>query len=404
LKTEFPKVAIGDVAEINPTLPRTIAEQRASKVSFVPMAYVSEEGFIAKEDERSLGDVSKGYTYFARGDVIVAKITPCVENGKAAYTSNLKHEVGFGTTEFHVLRPGPNIDGCYLFYMIWNPHFRFVAAHNMTGSAGQRRVPAGFVRRFTIPLPPLPEQKRIAAILDQADAIRRKRQQALQNVTEISVAVFHQMFGNLVDDDTATTSTLRELGVEFRYGTSNKSEPNGFPTLRIPNVLVAALDLADLKNVPVEPSEFKRLKLRDGDLLFVRTNGNPDYVGRCAVFDPQLIAAAGHDPEQFIYASYLIRGRIDPSVLNPRYLRAFLDTSRGRRMVRTQCRTSAGQYNINTEGLGSLTLPVPPIEKQNEFARRLKHVILLEGKAASGITESNSLFDSLVQRAFRGEL
>ncbi len=111
-----------------------------------------------------------------------------------------------------------------------------------------------------------------------------------------------------------------------------------------------------------------------------------------------------YDPEQFIYASYLIRGRADPRVVNPRYLRAFLDTPRGRRMVREQCRTSAGQYNINTNGPGSLAVPVPLVRRQEEFAQRLEEVASLEEKAVSGFAESEKLFDSLTQRAFRGQL
>jgi len=160
----------------------------------VPMAAVSEDGYIAVEEERQISQVSAGFTYFERGDVVVAKITPCVENGKAAHTTNLKHDIGFGTTEFHVLRPGPDIVGRYLFYMIWNPHFRFLAARNMTGSAGQRRVPADFVRRLNIPLPPLPEQRRIAAILDRADVIRRKRRQAIQLAGQLIPAIFDTTF------------------------------------------------------------------------------------------------------------------------------------------------------------------------------------------------------------------
>jgi type I restriction enzyme S subunit len=268
-------------------------------------------------------------------------------------------------------------------------------------SINMSNISASGLLRLKVPLPPLAEQKRIAAVLDQAAVIRRKRRQTIQNVTEIAPAVFYQMFPHHGAEPTAT---LSELGVEFRYGTSNKSGSTGFPTLRIPNVLAAALDLTDLKNVPVEPNEFDRLGLQDGDLLFVRTNGNPDYVGRCAVFDCRIIIAADYDPEQFIYASYLIRGRADPRVVNPRYVRAFLDTPRGRQMVRTQCRTSAGQYNINTHGLGSLTIPVPPIQRQNDFAERLEEIGSLEQRVIKGYAESGKLFDTLVHNALCGEL
>lgn len=194
-------VPISSVAEVNPRMPRSLADNPTQPVSFVPMAAVSEDGYIAETVERSLAEVLKGYTYFKRGDVIVAKITPCVQNGKAAYTTNLPQEVGFGSTEFHVLRPGPKVDGRYLFHMIWSPQFRRTAEHNMTGTAGQQRVPTDFFERFKIPLPPLPEQRRIAAILDKADTMRRKRQQAIRLTKAFLRSAFLDMFGDPVKND-----------------------------------------------------------------------------------------------------------------------------------------------------------------------------------------------------------
>ncbi len=154
-------------------MPKGLSDEGVA--SFLPMAAVSEDGLIAFEEERPVREVRKGYTYFERGDVLVAKITPCFENGKATRTSALRKPFGFGSTEFHVLRAGNEIDPSYLFHMIWNSKFRTVGMNNMTGSAGQKRVPADFLKRLEIPLPPLPEQRRIAAILDKADALRRKR-------------------------------------------------------------------------------------------------------------------------------------------------------------------------------------------------------------------------------------
>jgi type I restriction enzyme S subunit len=333
------------------------------------------------------------------GDVLLSRIVPHIRRAWVVGEARGRRTIASG--EWIVFRSN-RFHPSYLRHLLVSDRFHSEFMRTVSGVGGSllRARPIN-VARIEIPLPPQSEQKRIAAILDQADAIRRKRHRAIQNVTDIAPAVFHQMFP---DQDADSTATLNQLGVEFRYGTSNKSQPTGFPTLRIPNVLAAALDLTDLKTVPVESNEFDRLKLHDGDLLFVRTNGNPAYVGRCAVFNSRLIAAAGYDPEEFIYASYLIRGRADSRVVNPRYLRAFLDTPRGRRMVREQCRTSAGQYNINTHGLGSLEVPVPPIQRQEQFAQQLEEITSLEAKTVSAFAESERLFDSLAQRAFRGGL
>lgn len=146
-------VEIQEVAVINPrSVIPSISDD--TLVTFLPMASVSENGCISYQEERAFGDVCKGYTCFKEGDILLAKITPCMENGKAALVSNLTNRIGFGSTEFHVLRPGDKIDGRYLFYMIWNPFFRQFARENMTGSAGQKRVPAESVKRYKIPLPP----------------------------------------------------------------------------------------------------------------------------------------------------------------------------------------------------------------------------------------------------------
>lgn len=137
--------------------------------SFLPMAAVSEDGHINFEEERTIRDVKKGYTFFERGDVLLAKITPCFENGKAARTTSLRNSFGFGSTEFHVIRASDEIDTSYLFHMLWNSRLRTIGANNMTGSAGQKRVPVDFLKRLEIPLPTIDEQRRIAAILDKAD-------------------------------------------------------------------------------------------------------------------------------------------------------------------------------------------------------------------------------------------
>jgi type I restriction enzyme, S subunit len=191
-------VPISSAAKINPRLPREFSVDRSRKVSFLPMSGITEEGQLTGVEERSLEEVVNGYTYFQRGDVVIAKITPCMENGKAGLLDSLPHDIGFGSTEFHVLRPGSDIDARYLFYMVWNPSFRRLAEQSMTGSAGQKRVPSDFFTRYKIPLPPLPDQRRIAAILHMADAIRRKQQRVMERMEDFPRSVFFDMFGDPV--------------------------------------------------------------------------------------------------------------------------------------------------------------------------------------------------------------
>ena len=190
---------IGEGALVNPKIPPRFNNASSNcAVTFLPMSGVSENGRIESSEERQLDSVKKGYTYFERGDVLLAKITPCMENGKAAYADSIEPSIGFGSTEFHVIRPSQEVDGKYLFYMVWNPIFRFHAERNMTGTAGQRRIPTDFVKRFKIPLPPIEEQRRIAAILDKADAIRRKRKETIRLTESLLRSAFLDMFGDPV--------------------------------------------------------------------------------------------------------------------------------------------------------------------------------------------------------------
>lgn len=270
------------------------------------------------------------------------------------------------------------------------------------GGVGLQHITKGKLESVEIRLPPLPEQRRIAAILDQADALRAKRREALAQLDSLTQSIFIEMFGAALQS--AIRRPLGSLVEEFRYGTSNKSGEGGYPALRIPNVVGGAIDLTELKTVSVDANEFSRLKLLDGDLLFVRTNGNQDYVGRSTVFSRKKVATSGFDAESFIYASYLIRARLKPRSILPAVLQFFLSIEEGRRELRSYSKTSAGQFNINTEGLGAVLIPDFPMALQESFVEKLAAIEHQKaGQKAFG-EELDALLASLQHRAFRGEL
>lgn len=138
--------------------------------TIVPMELLSEDGLIDLSNQISAGEAQSGLTLFEQGDVLFAKITPCMENGKGAFVKKLTTCYALGSTEFHVLRPSQKLDGKYLYYVTFNPIFRAYAAKNMTGAAGQKRVSSRFLKDTRLFLPPLPEQQRIAAYLDASCA------------------------------------------------------------------------------------------------------------------------------------------------------------------------------------------------------------------------------------------
>jgi type I restriction enzyme, S subunit len=171
---------IADIAEINPRTDIALAEEE--RVSFLPMQNTSESGDIIALQERVFAQVSKGYTRFAENDVLVAKITPCFENGKGGYAKGLLNGIGFGSTEFHIVRAIPGkADSRFLHHLTRSERFRKAGEGSMTGSAGQKRIPSNFIKDFPIFIPPLPEQKKIAEILSGIDkSIDNLRSKALQ--------------------------------------------------------------------------------------------------------------------------------------------------------------------------------------------------------------------------------
>lgn len=187
-------VRLGDVCTINP---RGSVFPDSFEVSFIPMQSVTEEGNVDASLIKKYQEVKKGFTSFRENDVLFAKITPCMENGKGGIACKLKNEVGFGSTEFHVLRPNPDlITSKWLYYLTSWPAFRKECEKNMTGSAGQKRVPKTFLENYMIELPELSEQYRIAATLDKVTDLISKRRQQLDKLDELVKARFVEKFGD----------------------------------------------------------------------------------------------------------------------------------------------------------------------------------------------------------------
>jgi type I restriction enzyme S subunit len=254
---------------------------------------------------------------------------------------------------------------------------------------------------FPVPVPRMAEQRRIVDILFRAEGIVRLRREAQQKAAELIPANFIDMFGDPGTNPNGWSIVpMGELVGEFRYGTSQKSGPVGVPVLRIPNVVGGAMDLTEVKLVSLATAEHERLRLLNGDLLFVRTNGNPDFVGRCSVYDSKVLSVAGFDGSECVYASYLIRARLSDSRVSPAYLQAYLSSQRGRQLLRERAKTSAGQFNLNIDGLGSLPVPVPPQSLQRKFTESVDRFASVVSQQGSAQAAAGALFRSLLARAF----
>jgi type I restriction enzyme S subunit len=290
------------------------------------------------------------------------------------------------------------VDPKYLIRFLKSPRALTHYTHLGKGAVHRRKaISLTALGALPVPLPPLFEQRRIAAILDHADDLRAKRRQVLTHLDTLTQSIFHDMFGSELE-----TRPFAEFVSEFRYGTSNKSGENGLPTLRIPNVVSGALSIDDIKTVTVGQAEQARLTLHEGDLLFVRTNGNPDNVGRVAPFSYAEVEPWGH-AEAWIYASYLIRARLSNAVL-PAVAAAYMSSARGRRLLRDRAKTSAGQYNINIAGIGSVPFPIVPLTEQQAYVAMVERIEARRAAVERALGSNDELFASLQSSAFRGEL
>ena len=394
MKTE----KLGNIAKINPRPTR--APHPGEIVSFLSMASVSEDGTTSEGEDRPYSEVRTGYTQFLNGDILVAKITPCFENGKIAQAKT-KRPIAAGSTEFHVVRPDTSvIDARYLTAYLRQPWIRQAGERRMTGSAGQRRLPADFLAKLDVPIPPLAEQQRVADLLDRADALRTKRQNVLVRLDELAQSIFLEMFGdpamNPMGWHRAAIGTLLEAPLNYGTMTPAKEDSGDWLCLRVANIKNWSLDLSDRKYVTLDNSTQDRYTVKDDDILLARAIASREHLGKAIVVKPC--------KERWAFDSHLMRVRLDKRLIEPLYLCHLLRSPGGRRLFLAAARRSAVQYNINTKEFANLVIPVPEIGRQRQFVERLAGIATIRRLSEGQAAEINSLFDSLQARAFRGEL
>ncbi|MEE4212478.1 MAG: restriction endonuclease subunit S [Parvularcula sp.] len=251
--------------------------------------------------------------------------------------------------------------------------------------------------KLEIPLPPLDDQKRIAAILDQADELRRKRQRAIDRLNQLGQAIFHEMFGDPGSNPKGwPVGTVRDLIAEAKYGTAKKANTDGkgTPILRMGNLSYdGQIDLSDMKYVELESGEFKKYTTKFGDILFNRTNSK-ELVGKTAVV---------MQDEPLAIAGYLVRARMNDEG-NPFYVSAYLNSPHGKKTLRNMCKNIVGMANINAQEFQNIRIAKPPKDRQDKFQEAILEIESRKAPLRAALAESERLFHSLQHRAFQGEL
>ena len=389
-----PTAAVADVCEVNPTLRAKLAAD--DLVGFVGMADLDAEAATATDTEVRVFSDLKGYTPFERGDILVAKITPCFENRKTGQATT-STPVAFGSTEFHVLRPHNDaIDARYLLHFLRRDAFLKLGEMRMTGAGGQRRVPARIFAELVIPLPPLGEQQRIAGVLDAADELRAKRRLAVVKLDTLTQAIFIDMFGDPASDSRWPALTLQEVcEAKGEYGANvpSQEQDGGRPRyLRITDITDEGR-LIDDAVAPGGPEEDWCAKtLHPGDLVFARSGAT---VGKTFL--------TRQSDEPLVFAGYLIRFIPDQTKALPEYIYQYTRTQPYRAWVDSTA-TTVAQPNLNAKKYGSLKLPVPSLEMQQRFLDVVEQIRQRRDRARMSLDRFDELFASLQQRAFRGEL
>ncbi|WP_063894517.1 restriction endonuclease subunit S [Burkholderia pseudomultivorans] len=393
------EVSLLEVCDLNPRLATDEKPSGETPVSFVPMSAVDESiGSITAPETRAFAEVQKGYTPFRNGDVLFAKVTPCMENGKAAIARDLVNGLGFGSTEFHVLRPRPQLLlADYLFHFIRQSWFRTHAAAAFVGTGGLQRVPSDFFKRVRLPLPPHLEQQRIVEVLQEADTLAQHKSKAVQRFDNLIQARYWQQFHRYFSAG-GLVNPVRIGGYldNTQYGVSEAmGESGSHVVLRMNSMTTTGwLNLSDLKYADLSERDAATTELRDGDLLFNRTNSK-ELVGKCAIWRDT--------PGRFSFASYLVRLRLKPDLL-PEFLWATLNSPYGKYRLFNAAKQAVSMSNVSPTDLARITIPLPPLDEQQTFAEFVRAIEAQRRHLVETAGSFGKLLPALFTQALAGRI
>lgn len=258
-----------------------------------------------------------------------------------------------------------------------------------------KQVNRADIGELELALPEPEVQRRIAAILDQAEELRAKRRAAITLLDQLPQAIFLEMFGDPATNPKGMAVVrIGDLVESANYGTSGKAGPSGeWPVLRMGNLTSEGhLDLGDLKYMDLSEAEIPKYTVKKGDILFNRTN-SADLVGKTALY--------WHD-EPVAFAGYLVRLRVNAKAA-PEFIAAFMNLGYTKKVLRGMAKSIVGMANINAKEVQTIALPVPPISQQNQFVEKLNAIRSARTAHQSALAELDVLFTSLQAAAFGGE-
>ncbi len=440
---------LGKVCEINPPKPKRGTVADTLPVTFVPMPAVdADSGTIKSPLTRPYTDVAKGFTAFRDEDVIMAKITPCMENGKAAIARGLSNGLGFGSTEFHVLRSRGDVLPEFIYYFIRQESFRSAAAMEMTGSVGQKRVPAEFIENAEVPVPPLPEQKRIVEAIERLTARADAARDRLANVPAI-LKRFRQAVlaaacsGRLTEDWRGSHSNMEsaesglsrldrnrpkrktkkspedELDLELMPALPETWAYRRADTIVAPDTIITYGIVLPGPEVAGGVPYVRQQDIQDGGVLIDQLRRTTPEIAakhhRATLAEGDVllciirhlrVATVPHGLEGANLTQGTVRMRPSEVISGP-YLARFLASEHAQAWMK-QRHFGMSMPRINVEHARAIPVAVPPMAEQTEIVRRVDSLMKLadaiERRVALAQARADKLTQSILAKAFRGEL
>ncbi|MDO9470011.1 MAG: restriction endonuclease subunit S [Nitrosomonas sp.] len=401
------------IAQLNPSKSETTELDRETEVSFLPMEAIGDDGSLNLERTRPIGEVETGYTYFREGDVTIAKITPCFENGKGAVMRGLFGGIGFGTTELIVARAKPfEATSNYLHWLFISTWFRKHGEASMYGAGGQKRVPDDFVRDFTIALPAILEQQAIAAFLDREtakiDALIAEQQRLIELLKEkrqavISYAVTKGLNPNAPMKDSGIEwlgevpkhwEVLKGGAIGRIFGSEQVSEKYVKDEGELPFIKVGSLSLNDFEiemwNWFVDPGIASQYKAKSNFIVFPKRGAaiftnKVNIVEIPSVIDPNLM---GWEMGEKVFVKFFAY------VLKSRRLDELADVST--------------IPQINNKHINPEKFPVPPLHEQQTITSFLDNetakIDALTAEAKTAITLLQERRTALISATVTGKI
>ncbi len=416
------------IARLNPSKTEVPCALRTGHATFLPMERVGDDGTFDASEIRPVKDLWNGFTYFRKGDVIVAKITPSFENGKGASLETLPTTLGFGSTEFHVLRPSKLILPKYLYLLTVHSEFRRLGADHMTGAAGQQRVPADFIANFPVPLPPLSEQYAIVKFLDWADrrikliiAARKKRIRLLE---EYRQTLINDAVTGKFDVRTGKPyPAYKDSGVEWLG-----KVPEGWGVKKLRQVTELVVSNVDKKSssdeVPVRLCNYADVYnnyVITEELTFMQATASKEEIRKYAIKrgdvaitkdseiwnDIGVPAYVDYEAPDLIYGYHLVILRPSVGTLDGKYLFRTLQSQAVATQLHIEA-TGVTRFGLSQQAIKSVRIPLPLLPEQRAIAeyldRETKKIDAAIEKTQKSIELWEELRTTLISNVVTGKL